>query len=118
MQEELLVNGTKRLCGDKSIVMDISNEGSGQSVCAVSDGADLILDGATIDGNGVVNGIGVKVGGKLQCVSGNVVYGYPYGIVTSGRVDIEDVTVDRTMHTAIYAEYGGEVYITGGSGRK
>ncbi|MBQ8802083.1 MAG: right-handed parallel beta-helix repeat-containing protein [Tyzzerella sp.] len=115
VREELLVNGTKKLCGDKSIIMDTSNIGSGQSVCAVNGGATLVLDGATLDGNGVVNGLGVKVGGKLTCLSGGIVYGYPYGITTAGFVEIEDVTIDRIMHTAIYAEYGGEVHMTGGT---
>lgn len=113
--EELYVNGKKTLVGDKSIIMDIDNIGSGQSVCAVSDGAVLVLDGPTIDGNCVVNGVAVKVGGKLICTSGNIVYGYPYGISTAGVVEIEDVTIDRAMHTGIYAEYGGEVTMTGGT---
>lgn len=113
--EELLVNGTKTLAGNKSIIMDTSNIGTTASVCAVNDDATLILDGATLDGNGVVNGISVKVGGTLTCLSGNVVYGYPYGMTIAGTADIKNVKIDNAMHTGIYVEFGGKATMTGGT---
>lgn len=115
VSEELDVYGTKIITGDNSIVMDTVNIGSGESVCSVSDGAKLVLDGATIDGNGVVNGVSVKVGGEFAGLSGNIVYGYPYGITIAGTAELNNITIYRTMHTAIYAEYGGEVHMTGGT---
>lgn len=114
VSEELDVNGTKTLVGDKSVIMDTSNIGKGESVCSIVDGANLILDGATIDGNGVVNGVSVKIGGKFTGISGNVVYGYPYGLTIAGTAEMKGITIDRTMHTGLYVEYGGEAHMTGG----
>ncbi len=113
VNEPLEVNGTKTLVGDKSIIMDLNTEAK-QRVLSVSADAHLILDGATIDGNGVSSGIAVKDGGKLDCLSGNIVYPMPYGIVTEGTVNVEDILIDRSMHTGIYVEAGGELYMNGG----
>ncbi len=111
--EPLEVNGTKTLVGDKSIIMDL-NTVAKEKVLSVSADAKLILDGATIDGNGVASGIAVKDGGELECLSGNIVYPMPYGIVAEGKVNVEDITIDRSMHTGIYVESGGELHMTGG----
>lgn len=113
VNKPLEVNGTKTLVGDKSIIMNLNTEAK-QKVLSVSEGAHLILDGATIDGNGVSSGVEVKDGGKLDCLSGNIVYPMPYGIVTAGTVNVEDITIDRSMHTGIYVETGGELYMKGG----
>lgn len=113
VSKPLEVNGTKTLVGDKSIIMDLNTEAK-QRVLSVSSDAHLILDGATIDGNGVSSGIAVKDGGILECLSGNIVYPMPYGIVAEGKVTVEDITIDRSMHTGIYVETGGELYMTGG----
>lgn len=114
VSEELDVNGTKTIVGNKSIIMDTFNIGTTESVCAVQTGAKLTLDGVTIDGNGVVNGIAVKSGGELKCLSGDVVYGYPYGLTIAGLANIEDISVTDAMHTGIYVEYGGEAHMNGG----
>lgn len=113
VSKELTVNGTKTLHG-KSIIMNMKHIGTAESVCAVTSGSKLILDGATIDGNGVVNGISVKNGGNLECLSGNVIYGYPYGLDVSGYADIKDVTIDESMHTGINVAILGEVHMKGG----
>lgn len=113
VSKPLEVNGTKTLVGNKSIIMDLNTEAK-QRVLSVSSDAHLILDGATIDGNGVSSGIAVKDGGILECLSGNIVYPMPYGIVAEGKVTVEDITIDRSMHTGIYVETGGELYMTGG----
>ncbi|MBQ8803698.1 MAG: right-handed parallel beta-helix repeat-containing protein [Tyzzerella sp.] len=114
VSEELDVNGTKTIVGNKSIIMDTFNIGTVEAVCAVQAGAHLTLDGATIDGSGVVNGIAVKSGGELTCLSGDVVFGYPYGLTIAGLANIEDITIDETLHTGIYVEYGGEAHMNGG----
>ena len=111
--EALKVNGTKTLVGDKSIIMDLNTKAKGK-VLSVSSDAKLVLDGATIDGNGVASGIAVAYDGTLECLSGNIVYPMPYGIVTEGKVTIDDITIDRSMHTGIYVETGGELYMSGG----
>ena len=113
IRKPLTVKGTKTLVGDKSITMDLNTQAK-QRVCSVSADAYLILDGPTIDGNGVSSGIEVKSGGKLDCLSGNIVYPMPYGIVTAGTVNVENITINRSMHTGIYVETGGELYMKGG----
>lgn len=113
IKKPLEVNGTKTLIGDKSIIMDLNTQAK-ERVLSVSADAHLILDGATIDGNGVSSGIAVKYGGTLECLSGDIIYPMPYGIVTEGKVTVEDITIDRSMHTGIYVETGGELYMTGG----
>lgn len=111
--DELDVYGDKTLVG-KSIIMDTRNIGSGQSVLAVQSGARLTLDGATVDGNGVVTGIAVKLGSEFTALSGQVIYGYPYGMTIGGTATIKDITIDQTLHTGIYVEYGGKLDMTGG----
>ena len=114
VSKELTVNGSKTLHG-KSIIMDLKHTGTNESVCAVIDGANLVLDGATIDGNGVVNGVSVKAGGKFTSLSGNIEYGYPYGIEVSGIIDIKDIMIHEAMHTGISVSYCGEAHMTGGT---
>lgn len=108
-----VIKGTKTLKGSGSIIMRLDAEAK-KDICSVSKGAKLILDGATIDGNGVATGVNVAVGAELTCLSGEILYGMPYGIQAAGKVEIKDITIDRTMHTGIYVATGGEVYITGG----
>ena len=108
-----VIKGTKTLTGSGSILMKLDAEAK-KDLCAVSSGAKLIVDGVTIDGNGVATGINVNVGAELSYLSGKIVYGMPYGIQVAGKVEIEDITIDRAMHTGIYVATGGEVYITGG----
>ncbi len=107
------INGTKTLNGEGSIIMRLDAEAK-KDLCVVSKGAELILDGATIDGNGVATGVHVQSGGKFKGLSGEILYGMPYGIQTAGVVEIEDITIDRAMHTALLVSTGGEAYMTGG----
>lgn len=107
------INGTKTLNGEGSIIMRLDAEAK-KELCVVSKGAELILDGATIDGNGVATGVNVQSGGKFKGLSGEILYGMPYGIQTAGVVEIEDITIDRAMHTALLVSTGGEAYMTGG----
>jgi len=112
--QELVVNGTKTISGDKSIIMNLHAIGKSQSVLSIADKGSLILDGPTIDGNGVANGISVRPGAAFKGVSGNVVYGYPYGMTIAGDAVLEGVVIDKAMHTGVYVEYGGNTDMTGG----
>lgn len=112
--EELTVNGNKKLSGG-SIIMDLRREGAGESVLAVSKGANLVLDGTTVDGNGVADCVTVKAGACLESVSGSLIYGYPYGLDVSGAVKINDIHIDEAMHTAVNVAIFGEVDMLGGT---
>ncbi len=114
VKEQLIVKGTKTLKGEKTIKMDLSNIGKDQSVLSVEEGAVLILDGATLDGNGVAMGINVDQGGKLESVCGSVIWGYPYGLNILGEADIKDITVDKALHTSVYINRGGKLNMQGG----
>lgn len=111
--EELVVNGNKTLTGG-SIVMDMRRVGSKESVLAVQKGATLVLDGTVVDGNSVSNCISVKAGGTLEAKSGSLIYGYPYGLDVSGKVNITDLHIDEALHTAINVAIFGEVQLNGG----
>lgn len=113
VSRELVVNGDKRLLG-ASIIMNLQRVGSGKSVLAISKGAVLTLDGATVDGNGVVSCVSVKSGGRFESVSGSLIYGYPYGLDVSGVADIVDIKIDEAMHTAINVAIFGDVNLRGG----
>ena len=112
--EELTVNGNKKLSGG-SIIMDRRRIGANESVLAVSKGAYLVLDGTTVDGNGVADCITVKAGGCFESLSGSLIYGYPYGLDVSGTVKINDIFIDEAMHTAVNVAIFGEVDMLGGT---
>lgn len=111
--DTLVVNGNKTLSGTKSIIKRLDCPEKAP-VLAVAEGSKLTLNGVTVDANGAANGIEVKVNADLKVVSGKVIYGMPYGIITNGTVEIDDILVDNSLHTGIYADNGGKVYMNGG----
>ena len=111
---ELEVFGNKKISGG-SIIMDMRREGSGESALSVQKGAKLVLDDVIIDGNSVVNCVGVKAGGELESLSCSLLYGYPYGLDVSGKVTIHDILIDEALHTGISVAIFGEVDMLGGA---
>ncbi len=114
VDEPIQVNGTKTLIGTKSIIMELNVE-QYQHLLIVQKGASLVLDGATIDGNGAASCVKVEKEAELICKSGEIVWGCPYGIETYGDVTITDGSIRETMNTALYVRDGGKAYMTGGA---
>ena len=113
VDEPLLVNGTKKLQGTGSIVMEMDVKPY-QEVLKVNKGAVLILDGVTVDGNGAANGVYVSSGAGLTCLSGEIIWGCPYGIVTEGTVAYKGGSIQNAIHTGLHVETGGAAYVSGG----
>ena len=113
VNEPLLVNGTKKLLGTGSVAMKLDVEPY-QEVLRVNKGATLILDGVTVDGNGSANGVYVSSGAGLTCLSGEIVWGCPYGVVTEGTVAYKGGSIQNAIHTGLQVETGGAAYVSGG----
>ena len=65
------VNGNKTLLGTGKIVMALYSEAY-QHLLHVQTGATLVLDGLTLDGNGIAGGVKVDQGGELTYLSGDI----------------------------------------------
>lgn len=113
IEETLVVRGTKKLVGNKSIIMELYANPT-QSVLNVSKGATLILDGVTIDGNGIANGVTVEKGAGFTSLSGEIVYPVPYGLLVGGTARIKDITIDHSMDIGLCVQEGGNVSMEGG----
>ena len=113
IDETLVVNGTKKLVGNKSITMELYAQPF-QSVASVSGGATLILDGVTLDGNGIANGVTVEAGAGFTSLAGKILYPVPYGVLSAGTVRIKDITIDESMDTGVCVQAGSKVYMEGG----
>ncbi len=114
VSEPIPVNGTKTLIGTKSIIMKLGIE-QYQHLLIVQKGASLVLNGATIDGNGAASCVKVEEKAEIICKSGEIVWGCPYGVETYGNVTITDGSIRETMNTALYVHDGGKAYMTGGA---
>lgn len=113
IEETLVVRGTKKLVGDKSVIMELYANPT-QSVMNVSKGATLILDGVTIDGNGIANGVTVENGAGFTSLSGTILYPVPYGVLVGGTARIKDITIDHSMDIGLCVQEGGKVSLEGG----
>lgn len=111
--ESLEVNGTKKLVGNKNIVMELYAQPS-QSILDVQAGATLILDGVTLDGNGIANGVKVAKNAGFTGLSGSIIYPAPYGILSAGTMRILDITVANGDDIGVCLEKDSRAYIEGG----
>lgn len=112
IDQELTVNGTKKLMGNKSIIMELYADPF-QSVLKVPAGATLILDGVTLDGNGIANGVTVEKGGGLTGLAGKILYPVPYGILNAGTVQIKDIDIDSSVDTGLCVQDSGRAFVDG-----
>ncbi|MBQ8803058.1 MAG: right-handed parallel beta-helix repeat-containing protein [Tyzzerella sp.] len=113
IDETLVVNGTKKLVGNKSIIMELYAEPF-QSVASVSAGSTLILDGVTLDGNGIANGVTVGKNAGFTGLSGKILYPVPYGVLVAGNARLSGITIDHSADIGLCVEEGGKVSLEGG----
>ena len=113
IEESLKVNGTKKLIGDKSIVMDLEAKAF-QAVLHVLAGSTLILDGATVDGSGIASGVKVEKKAGFTGLTGHITYPAPYGIVSSGTTRVIGLKIDYSEDIGICVELGSKAFIEGG----
>lgn len=113
VEEELIVNGTKKLVGNKSITMELYAQPF-QSVLSVAKGATLILDGVTIDGNGIANGVTVQKDAGFTGLSGKVVYPVPYGIAVAGKAKLNGISIEKSQDIGLCLQEGGIARLNGG----
>jgi len=113
IEEELIVNGTKKLIGNKSIVMELYSEPF-QSVLSVKKGATLILDGVTVDGSGIASGVTVEKGAGFTGLSGRVLYPAPYGITVAGIAKVSGINIEKSIDIGLCAQEGSTVQLNGG----
>lgn len=113
IEETLIVNGTKKLVGNKSIVMELYAAPT-QSVLSIAKGATLILDGVTVDGNGIANGITVEKNAGFTGLSGKIVYPVPYGVTVAGRAKLSGISIEKSQDIGLCLQEGGIAQLNGG----
>ena len=113
IKEVLDVKGKKTLKGDARVSMNMGVQG-GKSILKTEREADLTIDGLVIDGNGVANGIVVEVDSKLTYKAGTICYAAASAITTYGKLYIDDISIEDSIHSAIVAEKRSIVEMTGG----
>ena len=112
IDKELVVKGTKKLVGNKCITMELYAKAF-QSVLTVPAGANLILDGVTLDANGIANGVTVEKNAGFTGISGEILYGVPYGVLVEGSARIKDIVIDHSMDIGVCVMEGGKTSIEG-----
>ncbi len=114
VEKEFVVNGTKKLTGNAELCMKLSAEW-GQALLAVSDGASLTMDGLTLNGNYVSDGIHMGLDSSLTYLSGTIKRTDVYSIWAQGNVVIEDILIDWAEYIGVFADKGSKVEIKGGT---
>lgn len=109
------VKGTKTLISKVELSMDKLRTEYGQGVLMVASGASLTVDGLTLNGSYVADGIQMEPKAELTFLSGTVKLTDCYGIKAEGKVTIKDIEIDTALHTAIAVESGCEFNMEGGS---
>jgi len=108
-----LVNGTKKLVGNKSITMEHYAEPF-QPILKVQAGATLILDGVTLDGNSTATGVQVEKNAGFTSLSGTILYPASYGVFNYGTSRIKDINIERGLDSGLCVAEGGKAYVEGG----
>ncbi len=114
ISDTFLVNGTKTLYGDATIKMNIVGLFTEKGAFQIQGGAALTVDGLTIDGTGMADGIVVNQRAKLTYKSGRMQY-VRYGIRTNGEVTVEDATMEHIATAGVFASFRSKVYVNGGN---
>lgn len=114
ISEPFVVKGNKTLYGDATIKADIAGLFEQRSILSIGKGAHLTMNGLTLDGGGMADGIEVRQNGELTYLSGRVQY-TRYGITAHGTVTVEDIDVEHISTAGIYASFKSKVYVNGGT---
>ena len=114
VDESFIVNGKKTLTGSGSIKMALYVLPY-ENLITVAENASFILDGVTVNGNGIANGVKVEKNANLTLLSGEVVWGNPYGIEVQGNAEIKGGTVTDAIHTGVYIGTSGHVEMSAGT---
>lgn len=113
IERSFLVNGTKKLVGDKSITMELYAEPF-QPILKVQQGATLILDGVTLDGNSNASGVEVDKKAGFTSLSGTILYPIPYGVRSYGTTRIKDIKIDGGIDSGLCVMEDSKAYMEGG----
>lgn len=113
VSEGFVVNGTKTLTGKNTILMELYSEAH-QAVFTVTSGSKFTLDGATLDANGIANGVVVERDAEFIGVSGTILYPVPYGVLVEGDATLEGLVIDHSMDIGLCAAEGSNVSLKGG----
>ncbi len=113
IREPIHVYGTKTVKGGGRIIMELDAD-QYQHMLDVHSGAELILDGGTIDGNAAGSCILVESGAKLTMLSGTVTYGCPYGVEVVGSAEVKGGIISESIGAAMYIRSNASATVTGG----
>lgn len=108
IEKQLNVAGKKTLKGTGKITMQLAAI-DGQAVLAVREGAELTVEGISLDGNGISNGVHVYSGAKLIYNGGKIDWTAEYGVVSESSVTLSNVTMNKNLMTGLQAESGGDI---------
>lgn len=114
VDKPISVKGTKKLIGTGSISMELY-VAPYQNLLVVEPGANLTLDGVTVDGNGSATCVKVEKGAKLTCQSGELTYGSPTIVETYGDVSIKGGSITNAIGTGLYIHNGANVHMVDGT---
>lgn len=110
IHKELIVNGKKALKGNAKLTMWLAAADE-QAVLSVSDNVSLSMEGVSLDGNGISDGVRVEDGGELTYSSGTIEYTAEYGIRCKGIATLEELHVENALFCGICVENSGKVYL-------
>lgn len=114
VDKPISIKGTKKLIGTGSISMELY-VAPYQNLLVVEPGANLTLDGVTVDGNGSATCVKVEKGAKLTCQSGELTYGSPTIVETYGDVSIKGGSITNAIGTGLYIHNGANVHMVDGT---
>lgn len=114
IDNSISIKGTKTLTGSGKITME-PYVTPYQYMFVAEKGANLILDGVTIDGNGSANCFKVEKTAQLTLKSGELSWGCPTVIETFGDVHMEGGSIVDAFGTGIYVHSGANLYMTAGT---
>lgn len=116
IDKQFIVKGKKTLTGNAKIHMALWAE-LGQSILVLSEDASLTMNGLTLDGNFVADGIHMDSSGSntLTYFAGTIRRTDSYGIHAYGSVTVKDVNIENADLIAIFADRGSEITMSGGS---
>lgn len=111
IDKQLNVAGKKTLKGTGKITMQLAAIDE-QAILAVREDAELTVEGISLDGNGISNGVYVYSGAKLIYNGGNIDWTAEYGVVSESNATLSNVTMNKNLMTGLQAESGGDIVVS------
>ncbi len=111
IEKQLNVAGKKTLKGTGKITMQLAAIDE-QAILAVREDAELTVEGISLDGNGISNGVHVYSGAKLTYNGGNIDWTAEYGVVSESDATLSNVTMNKNLMTGLQAESGGDIVVS------